>query len=128
MLNQAFNDKLCSHTWFDLRLRHIVYNVGADRKRQVVGKYHYADADLRQCSGYKVYPDKNARLGYMHSFSMTENFIILPTTGYLNNPCFYGTYFKRLVHSIGFTHLSSNKHIRRLCRSWLLAGLVFNLL
>lgn len=80
--------------------RHIVYKVGADRKRKVVGKYHYTDADLQVCTGMSAYPDNSARFGYMNSFAVTENYIVLPTTGYLHDPCFYSMFKGRVISHI----------------------------
>jgi len=62
----------------------------------VVGEYHYADADLTKCVGNSSYPDMDPRFGYLHSFSFTENYVILPETGWLFDPCFYGRYPRAL--------------------------------
>ena len=62
----------------------------------MVGEYHYADADLTKCVGNSSYPDMDPRFGYLHSFSFTENYVILPETGWLFDPCFYGRYPRAL--------------------------------
>ncbi|XP_053406723.1 carotenoid isomerooxygenase-like [Mercenaria mercenaria] len=77
-----------------LKIRRLVYKVGADKFRHVVGTYNYEDADLSRCKGHNPYPDFSSRFGYMHSFSMTENYIILPETAYMHDPCFYRHYEK----------------------------------
>lgn len=78
----------------EIEIMRLVYKVGADRVRHVVGTYRYKNADLRKCQGMNPYPDFEARLGYLHSFCMTENYIILPETGYMHDPCFYAHYNK----------------------------------
>lgn len=73
--------------------RRIIYKVGADRIRHKVGEHHYNDADLTKCyrtKPFNTYPDLSSRFGYVHSFSMTEKYIILPETAYMHDPCFYG--------------------------------------
>ena len=60
--------------------------------RTVVGEYHYDDADLTKCSQNKPgssYPDFGSRFGYLHSFGLTEKYVVLPEAGYMNDPCFY---------------------------------------
>ncbi|XP_076117851.1 carotenoid isomerooxygenase-like [Mytilus galloprovincialis] len=78
-----------------LNIWRIIYKVGADRIRHKVGEHHYNDADLTKCSRTKpfnTYPDLSSRFGYLHSFSMTEKYIILPETAYMYDPCFYAHY------------------------------------
>jgi hypothetical protein len=58
----------------------------------VVGEYHYDDADLTKCSQNKPgssYPDFGSRFGYLHSFGLTEKYVVLPEAGYMHDPCFY---------------------------------------
>lgn len=64
--------------------------MGANKVRHVVGNYEYEDADLSKCKENDPYPDFNARFGYLHSFAMTQNYIILPETAYMHDPCYYG--------------------------------------
>ncbi|XP_060584886.1 carotenoid isomerooxygenase-like isoform X2 [Ruditapes philippinarum] len=96
-----------------LKIKRIVYKVGSDLVRHVVGAYHHQDADLSKCKGNEPYPDFSSRFGYMHSFCITKNYIILPETGYLHDPCVYRRYdkyvpfFKQGFHyePNGFTRL-----------------------
>lgn len=87
-----------------LKSRRLVYKIDMDKSRQVVGAYDYEDADLRKCKEGVPYPDFNARFGYLHSFSMTENYVILPETGYMHDPCYYasddkyGPYFQKAFY------------------------------
>ncbi|XP_045174041.2 carotenoid isomerooxygenase-like [Mercenaria mercenaria] len=81
-----------SHT--NMKVKRVVYKVGADRVRHVVGTYHHDDADLTKCMPGKPYPEFGARFGYLHSFAMTENYIILPEVAYMFDPCFYTHYDK----------------------------------
>lgn len=76
----------------EVEIMRLVYKVGADRVRHVVGTYHYQNADLTKCQGTNPYPDFASRLGYMHSFCLTKNYVILPETGYMHDPCFYTHY------------------------------------
>lgn len=77
-----------------LKIWRVVYKVGANRVRHVVGTYHYDDSDLTKCKGDNPYPDFGARFGYLHSFAMTENYIILPETAYMDDPCVFTRYDK----------------------------------
>jgi len=70
-----------------MEMKRIVYKVGADKYRHVVGEYSYNTIDLRSCQGSSVYSDFEARLGYLHSFCLTENYVILPETAYMFDPC-----------------------------------------
>ncbi|WAR11686.1 NINAB-like protein [Mya arenaria] len=84
-----------STTWLGptkLNLKRVVYKVGADRYRHVVGQYDYGTADLTLCHGRSRYPDPALRPGYLHSFCMTENYIILPEAAYMFDPCAYTHY------------------------------------
>lgn len=75
-----------------MKVRRVVYKVGADKVRHVVGTYHHDDADLATCMPGKTYPDFGPRFGYLHSFAMTENYIILPEAAYMFDPCVYTHY------------------------------------
>ncbi|KAH3873821.1 carotenoid isomerooxygenase-like isoform X2 [Dreissena polymorpha] len=75
-----------------MQLKRVVYKVGADKYRHVVGEFLYGVADLKQCHGMARFPDLDIRPGYMHSFAITENYIILPETAYFLDPCVYSHY------------------------------------
>ncbi|KAL4220089.1 Retinoid isomerohydrolase [Mactra antiquata] len=70
----------------------VIYKVNLLGKREVVGTYHYEDADLSKCRPNLPYPNMDARFGYVHSFAMTANFVILPETAYMFDPCAYTHY------------------------------------
>ena len=81
-------------TW-PLFYRRAVYKVSDDGMRKVVGEYYYDDADLTKCSHNtpgSYYSDFGSRFGYLHSFGLTEKFVILPEAGYMHNPCFYSKF------------------------------------
>lgn len=78
-----------------LNIWRAVYKVSANGMRKVIGEYHYDDADLTKCSHYKPgssYPDFGSRFGYLHSFGLTEKYVVLPEAGYMHDPCFYTHY------------------------------------
>ena len=71
--------------------RYLVYQI-VDGERIPFGDYEIGEWDLSLCTGYpEPYPDPSVRPGYMHSFAITENYIILPTTSYFLDYCqFFG--------------------------------------
>ena len=57
-------------------------------ERVVIGEWHHADVNLTLCTGPGVvYPDPEGRIRYMHAFQMTQNYIALPETSYMFDPC-----------------------------------------
>ena len=72
-------------------VRLAVWSVVGDYRR-VVREIPFTTIDLARCVGDQPYPDFSARPGYMHSFAMTENYIILPAASYLADPCAFGTH------------------------------------
>ncbi|XP_045188570.2 carotenoid isomerooxygenase-like isoform X2 [Mercenaria mercenaria] len=97
-----------------LKISRLVYKVDADKFRHVVGTYNYEDADLSRCRGWNPYPDFSSRFGYIHSFCMTENYIILPETGYMHDPCFYRRYDKHMPFFPQSFHYEPNGFVRLL--------------
>ena len=87
----------CLSKCFDLypspSIRFLVYQI-VDGERIPFGDYEIGEWDLSLCTGYpEPYPDPSVRAGYMHSFAVTENYIILPTTSYLLDYCqFFGKF------------------------------------
>ena len=73
----------------------MVYKVGGDMMRHPVGTFNYGEMDLTRCppAGNGPYPDMNARFGYLHSFGMTNNYVILPEASYMGDPCGFSKYF-----------------------------------
>ena len=65
--------------------RRLIYTVENDTRIQFA-EVPANDLDLSLCQG-DVYPVLEDRQGYMHSFAMTENYIILPETSMLFEPC-----------------------------------------
>jgi len=70
-------------------LSRIVFTLDPEtHKREVVGEFPYADIDLSKCTGVgEVYPDPEGRYRNIHSFQLTENFVIIPETSYMHDPC-----------------------------------------
>ena len=56
------------------------------KKRVKLGEFQGADFDLSKCAGGE-YPDTEDRLQYMHSFALSQNYVILPMTSYLMEYC-----------------------------------------
>ena len=92
---------------YSFETRNAVYRV-RDGYRTVVGEYTWGNVDLTQCSPNGHYPDLSARAGYMHSFGMTENYIILPTAAWLLDYCSifrtYAVYYTPFHHLQGCIH------------------------
>merc|ERR1712130_1034310 len=57
------------------------------QKRELVGEWHFADTNLTLCQEGSAYPDPEGRLRQVHTVQMTENFIVVPETSYMYNPC-----------------------------------------
>merc|ERR1711953_1386228 len=57
------------------------------QKREVVGEWHFNDTDLSLCKKGEPYPDPDARLRQVHTVQMTENFVVVPETSYMYDPC-----------------------------------------
>ncbi|KAI1712705.1 retinal pigment epithelial membrane protein domain-containing protein [Ditylenchus destructor] len=65
-----------------------IFTVDTGGVRRVVGMYDYGVYDGDACSKDDEYiGDKTQLPGYIHSITSTENFIILPVTSLLINPC-----------------------------------------
>ena len=88
--------------------RRVVYKVGRDRVRHVVGTFNYKDSDLTRCVGSNPYPDFSARFGYLHSFAMSENYIILPETALMDDPCVFSKSVWDLYPKLPFGNLYKN--------------------
>ncbi|XP_070556237.1 beta,beta-carotene 15,15'-dioxygenase-like [Ptychodera flava] len=59
-----------------------------DDERIPIASFHEAGPfDLNQCHLNDSYPALNTRGGYMHSFSMTQNYFVMPISAYLINVC-----------------------------------------
>ena len=64
---------------------YIVYTI-KDKKRIKLGEYPLGNMNLGLCTG-GIYPDLNVRLQYIHSFALSQTYVILPLTSYLLEPC-----------------------------------------
>ncbi|EGT43206.1 hypothetical protein CAEBREN_11287 [Caenorhabditis brenneri] len=65
-----------------------IFTVDTNGVRRVVGLYDYGVWDTNACGSNDEYiGDKTLLPGYIHSITSTENFIILPITSLLINPC-----------------------------------------
>ena len=57
-------------------------------EQKVEGEYDYPDIDSTKClEPGQRYPDTAARMKYIHSFQKTDDYIIVPETSYLFDPC-----------------------------------------
>ena len=70
---------------FSYHHRYIVFTVEG-KKRVKLGEFQGASFDLTKCAGGE-YPDTEDRLQYMHSFALSQNYVILPLTSYLMEYC-----------------------------------------
>lgn len=75
-----------------LKMSRIVYKVGADKNRKVIGSFDFPEIDLARCHGMARYPDMSSRFGYVHSFCITQQYIVIPESAYSFDPCFYTRY------------------------------------
>merc|ERR1719402_194110 len=63
------------------------------QKRELVAEWSYSDTNLTQCNCpveggmCDRYPDGSGRLRQVHSFFITEQFIVVPETNYMFDPC-----------------------------------------
>ncbi|KAE9555105.1 hypothetical protein FO519_001680 [Halicephalobus sp. NKZ332] len=65
-----------------------IFTVSPSGVRKVVGLYDYGVWDANACGKDDEYiGDKTLLPGYVHSITSTENFVILPITSLLINPC-----------------------------------------
>uniref|UniRef100_A0A914YSE8 Uncharacterized protein n=1 Tax=Panagrolaimus superbus TaxID=310955 RepID=A0A914YSE8_9BILA len=65
-----------------------IFTVSPEGVRKVVGLYDYGVWDANACGKDDEYiGDKTLLPGYIHSITSTENYIILPITSLLINPC-----------------------------------------
>uniref|UniRef100_A0A915DB20 Methyltransferase FkbM domain-containing protein n=1 Tax=Ditylenchus dipsaci TaxID=166011 RepID=A0A915DB20_9BILA len=72
----------------DQRFYQGIFTVDSTGVRRVVGMYDYGVWDADACSKDDEYiGDKTQLPGYIHSITSTENYIILPVTSLLINPC-----------------------------------------
>uniref|UniRef100_A0A0N5A412 Carotenoid oxygenase n=1 Tax=Parastrongyloides trichosuri TaxID=131310 RepID=A0A0N5A412_PARTI len=67
----------------------IIFTVDTEGRRKIVSKYNYGEWDIESCSSLddEYVGDKADLPGYIHSISSTENYIILPISSLLINPC-----------------------------------------
>ena len=81
----CFHFKLSYSSFYS---RQAIYRI-RDNYRTVVGEYVWGNFDLSTCGdgGRTPYSDLSVRAGYMHSICMTENYIILPASGWLLDYC-----------------------------------------
>jgi len=68
--------------------KRVIYTLDPEtQKREVVGEWVFKDTNLDLCKEGEVYPEPEARLRQVHSVQMTENFIVVPETSYMYDPC-----------------------------------------
>lgn len=66
-----------------------VYRIEGDNKRVSVGSTPIGEKmfDLEKCFSSRHYPDFEDRAGYMHSFAMSRNYVVLPVVPYFLDYC-----------------------------------------
>jgi len=68
--------------------KRVIYTLNPEtQKREVVGEWHFNDTDISLCKDGEPYPDPDARLRQVHTVQMTQNFIVVPETSYMYDPC-----------------------------------------
>ena len=57
-------------------------------EREVIYEIKHEDADLGECTQFgPPYSKPEGRIRYLHTIATTENYIIIPETSYMYNPC-----------------------------------------
>uniref|UniRef100_A0AC35U8D3 Carotenoid oxygenase n=1 Tax=Rhabditophanes sp. KR3021 TaxID=114890 RepID=A0AC35U8D3_9BILA len=65
-----------------------IFTIDSEGRRKVISMYDYGVWDLNECGKDDEYVGDKANLpGYVHSITSTENYIILPISSLLINPC-----------------------------------------
>ena len=78
------------------------------KKRVKLGEFQGAGFDLSKCAGGE-YPDTEDRLQYMHSFALSQNYVILPLTSYLIEYCqIMGNFMRNFTFTVFFSNLDRN--------------------
>lgn len=66
----------------------IIFTIDSEKRRKVISMYDFGKWDINNCGNNDEYiGDKNNLPGYIHSITSTDNYIILPITSLLINPC-----------------------------------------
>ncbi|KAI6176686.1 hypothetical protein M3Y97_00825900 [Aphelenchoides bicaudatus] len=72
----------------DQRFYQGIFTVSPEGVRKVLGMYDYGVWDSNACGKNDEYiGDKTLLPGYVHSITSTENYVIIPVTSLLINPC-----------------------------------------
>lgn len=81
--------------WFLISSRLIYYIEKNDpATRKIMSKFPLNTIKLNSCKtnphGYMYYDQTNYQnyMGYMHTFAVTDSYVILPVSNYVMNPCF----------------------------------------
>jgi len=68
--------------------KRIIYTLDPKtKKRQTVAEWNFENSNITLCEEGKPYPNPKARLRQVHSIQSTENFIVVPETSYMYDPC-----------------------------------------
>lgn len=95
--------------------RRLVYTIVNDT-RIPFSEIPTNDLDLTLCVDGQPYPRADDLLGYMHSFAMTENYIVLPETSYFLDPCTRFSKFTGIHCSLLQVQNYKQNHLRlRVC-------------
>ena len=82
--------------------KRIVYTIkqmaDGSNKREYFAEIPYPKANLSVCKSGQV-PDPNSWLKYLHTIAITTNYIIIPETSYLRNPCDYASGYPLPVYA-----------------------------
>ena len=72
-----------------MQLKRIVTSLNPETgERKAVAEYPFADIDLSKCTEMgQRYPDAAGRIGNMHSLQITRDYVIMPETSNLHDPC-----------------------------------------
>ncbi|CEF60755.1 Carotenoid oxygenase family-containing protein [Strongyloides ratti] len=66
----------------------VIFTIDSEKKRKVISMYNFGEWDINGCGNNDEYiGDKGNLPGYIHSITSTKNYIILPITSLLINPC-----------------------------------------
>merc|ERR1712226_169177 len=65
----------------------VIYKISPEGERSILTRHVVGSHDLNMCQGDDPYPDLDSRLGYIHAFGLTDNYIIIPESSWLADPC-----------------------------------------
>lgn len=73
---------------FNNKMYQVIFHVTTDGTRTVEGIFEHGTYDPSKCTADGSYSgDKKVLASYMHSITSTKNYVILPLTSIIHNPC-----------------------------------------